>query len=164
MLMKMNQKNETDRHFKSILMAHFILVLHVLLIVGMVLLVIFFRGLINYMPWIFLAGSAAILASGYHFYKRMKREGKTLREMLNAPRLSGTTIEVSFLGGLASLKVGRAENPPLLASNSAGQRRQQLEDPKTVRIRELTGLVDLLENNLITLDEYNKIKQKIFKS
>ncbi|MBU0698448.1 MAG: hypothetical protein ABIK98_09050 [Pseudomonadota bacterium] len=162
--MKFNKINENDRHFKSVLLAHFILVLHVLLITALIFLVIFFRGLINYMLWIFLGGSAAILASGYHFYKRMKREGKTLREMLRSPGLSGTTIEVSFLGGLASFKIGRAENPPLLMSNSAGQRLQQLEDPKTVRIRELTELVRLLETNMITLDEYNKVKQQIFKS
>ncbi len=33
-----------------------------------------------------------------------------------------------------------------------------------MRIRELTELANLLENNLITRDEYNKAKQQIFKS
>ena len=39
-------KKDNDRHFKSVMMAYFILVLHVLLIVGLVMLVIFFRGII----------------------------------------------------------------------------------------------------------------------
>jgi hypothetical protein len=152
-----------NRHFKSVLLAYFILVLHVLLIAGLVLMVIFFRGMIHYMIWIFLGGTAAILASGYHFYRRMKRDGKTLREILSSPRLSGRTVEVSLLGGLASFKVGKSDKTPALSSDSTGQYRPQLEDPKAIRLRELTELVRLLENNMITLDEYNKAKKQIFK-
>jgi len=152
-----------DKHFKSILIAYFILVLHVLLIAGLIVLVIFFRGIIHYMIWIFLGGTAAILASGYHFYKRMKKDGKTLREILSSPRLNGRTVEVSLLGGLASFKIGKSDNIPALGSNSTGQHRPQLEDPETIRLRELAELVRLLENNMITLDEYNKVKKQILK-
>ena len=144
-------------------MAYFILVLHVLLIVGLVMLVIFFRGIVNYMIWIFIGGSAVILASGYHFYKRLQKDGKTLQEMMSSSRLGSRPIEVSFLGGIASFKIGRPGSTPALSSEAAGQPLQQLEDPATVRIRELTELVRLLEDNLITLDEYNKIKQQILK-
>ena len=77
--MTLIKKEKEESHFKSVLMAYLILVLHVVLITGLVLLVIFFRGIINYMIWIFLGGTAAILASAYHFYKRMKMEGKTIR-------------------------------------------------------------------------------------
>ncbi|MBW1751956.1 MAG: hypothetical protein JRJ46_02385 [Deltaproteobacteria bacterium] len=144
-------------------MAYFILVLHVLLVAGLVILVIFFRGIINYMIWIFIGGSAVILASGYHFYKQLKRDGKTLREMMSSSRLGSSPIEVSILGGIASFKIGRPDSTPVLSSEAAGQPRRQLEDPATVRIRELTELVRLLEDNLITLDEYNKVKQQILK-
>ncbi|MBU0986412.1 MAG: hypothetical protein KKH68_04080, partial [Proteobacteria bacterium] len=132
------KKNNDDQHLKSVLLAHFILVLHVLLIAGLVLLVIFFHGIINYMLWIFIGGSAAILASGYHFYKRMKREGKTLREILSSPRFSGRTVEISVFGGLASFKIGSSENMPVLPRDLSAQYRLQLEDPDTARIRELT--------------------------
>jgi len=144
-------------------MAYFILLLHVLLVAGLVLLVIFFRGIINYMIWIFIAGSIVILASGYHFYKRMKEEGKTLREILSSPQLSGRTVEVSILGGFASFKIGRPDNVPLLNSDSFGQHQQQLEDPNTIRTKELTALVHLLQNDMITLEEYNKAKRQILK-
>lgn len=143
-------------------MAYFILVLHVVLIAGLVLLVIFFRGIIDYMIWIFIGGSAGIIALSYHFYKRMKMEGKTLREMLSSPKYSGRTVEVSFLGGLASFKIGRSSNAPALGSDASGQFKQ-LEDPDEVRTRELSELVRMLEKNLITLDEYNKFKEQIFK-
>jgi hypothetical protein len=161
--MAFDKISEEDKHFKSVLMAYLILVLHVLLIAGLVMLVIFFRGIINYMLWIFIGGSAVILASGYHFYKQLQKDGKTLREMLSSSRLGSSPIEVSFLGGIASFKIGRPGSTPALSSDAAGQPLQQLEDPATVRIRELTELVRLLEDNLITLDEYNKVKQQILK-
>jgi hypothetical protein len=127
-------------------------------------MVIFFRGIINYMIWIFLGGLIAIIVSGYHFYKRMKTEGKTLREILNTYRHSGRSVEVSFLGGLASLKIGgEHHNPPALNSNPSDHIKQ-LEDPESIRYKEFSELVRLLEKNLITLEEYNKFKDEIFKS
>lgn len=162
--MAFKTKEKEDKHFKSVLMAYFILVLHVILIAGLVLMVIFFRGIINYMIWIFLGGLIAILASGYHFYKRMKMEGKTLREILNSHRYSGRSVEVSVLGGLASLKIGGAHhNPPAIDTNHSGHL-PQLEDPESIRYKEFSELVRLLENDLITLEEYNKFKEQIFKS
>lgn len=161
--MAFNKTSEENKHFKSVLMAYFILVLHVLLIAGLVMLVIFFRGIINYMLWIFIGGAAIILASGYHFYKRLQKDGKTLGEMMSSSRLGSSPIEISFLGGIASFKIGRPGSTPALSSEAARQPLQQLEDPATVRVRELTELVRLLEDNLITLDEYNKVKQQILK-
>jgi len=145
-------------------MAYFILVLHVILVAGLVLMVIFFRGIINYMVWIFLGGLIAILASGYHFYKRMKREGKTLREILNSHRYSGRSVEISVLGGLASLKIGGTHNTPLALDTHSSGYRPQLEDPESIRYKEFSELVRLLENDLITFEEYNKFKEQIFKS
>jgi hypothetical protein len=162
--MVLKNKEKESQYFKSVLMAYFILVLHVALVAGLVIMVIFFRGIVNYMVWIFLGGLIAIIASGYHFYKRMKMEGKTLRKILNTYRDSGRSVEVSFLGGLASLKIGGEDHrPPALNSSSTGHIKQ-LEDPDSIRIKEFSELVRLLENNLITLEEYNKFKEKIFKS
>lgn len=161
--MAFKKKIEDDKHFKSVLMAYCILLLHVLLVAGLVLLVIFFRGIINYMVWIFLAGSIVILASGYHFYKRMKEDGKTIRDILSSPRLSGRTVEVSILGGLASFKIGRPDNVPLLNDASARPHQKQLEDPAAIRTKELTELVRLLQDDMITLEEYNKAKRQILK-
>ena len=161
--MAANQKEKESRHFKSVMMAYFILVLHVVLVAGLVMMVIFFRGIINYMTWIFLGGLIAIIASGYHFYKRMKMEGKTLREILNSRRFGGRTVEVNLLGGLASFKISGSNDPAALDTASSGQFKQ-LEDPDVIHNREFSELVRLLENNLITLDEYNRFKEQILKS
>jgi hypothetical protein len=91
-------------------------------------------------------------------------EGKTLQEILNTYRNSGRSVEISFLGGLASLKIGgEHHNPPALNSSSSGHIKQ-LEDPESIRNKEFSELVRLLEKNLITFEEYNKFKEQIFKS
>ena len=100
------EKNRGEGLFKSVMLAYFVLVLHILLIVGLGLLVIFFRGIVQYMIWVFLFGFIAILGSFYYFYRRMKAEGRSLREMLRSPLFLDRPVEVSLLGGLASFKVG----------------------------------------------------------
>ena len=163
MFFKKKKKNE-DGLFKGVMTAYFIVVLHVLLIAGVGLLVIFFQGIINYMPWILLGGSALIIATVYLFYRRIKKQGMTLRETLNSPMFHGRTVEVSLLGGLASVKVGGGSGgAPALENNSSTQY-LQLADPASVRLKELTELANLLEKNLITLDEYNEFKQQILKT
>ncbi len=147
---------------KGIFMAYAILVLHVVLLMGLGFLVFFFRGVIVYMGWILVGGIGAIAGSAYYFYRRMKREGKTLKEMLKTPLLNGRSVEVSIFGGLASLKIGRPGDRPLL-ENSGVENSRLLEDPSTTGIRELRELVKMLEDGLISLEEYNQAKQRLFK-
>lgn len=149
-----------DGLFKGVMLAYFVLALHVLLMVMLALLVFFFRGIIQYMVWIFLAGGAAICGSGYYFYKKMKSEGKTVREMLKTQLLNGRPVEVSLLGGLASFRVGPPSRQKQLEEGDYGSVRQ-LEGPDTLRIREITELARLLENNLITREEYDRAKKQL---
>jgi hypothetical protein len=79
--------------------------------------------------------------------------------MMNSPLFKGREVEISLLGGLASLKVGKPRH--LLLENYHGEIKQ-LEDPDSVRFKELNELVRLFENNLITLEEYNQAKKQIF--
>ena len=71
------QKNK-EHLFKSVFVAHVILVLHILVIAALGCLVLFFRGIVIYMPWIFLIGTALIAGSGYLLYRKMKKEDKSL--------------------------------------------------------------------------------------
>lgn len=156
-------KKDGDGLFKSVFLAYMILALHVLLFAGLALLVLFLRGIVQYMIWIFLGGSALVFASAYVFYKRMKAEGKGLRDMLKSPLFQGRAVEISLLGGLASVKVGQPQILPALDSGS-GRKTAQLEDPETIHIRELSELARLLESDLITREEYNQAKAKLFAS
>jgi hypothetical protein len=153
---------EKNGLLKSVLIAYMILALHVLLIAGLGLMVLFFRGFVQYMLWIFLGGAALIGYSAYRFWKRMKAEGKTLAEMLSSPGFRGRSVEVSLLGGIASIKVGAPEGRRLLPlEDEGGHAPRQLEDPETARIRELSELARLLEQNLLTRQEYDAAKERL---
>jgi len=161
--MRFGSNKENPGMVKSVMLAYLVLLLHVLLIAGLGVLVIFFSGIIHYMFWIFLFGSAAIAVSGYLFYRRMKAEQMTLREVLQAPMFKGRDVEVSLLGGFASFRVGSGNDLPAIEHRGPDVNRQ-LEDPETLRQRELNTLLHMLEKNLISLDEYKRAKQDLMKS
>jgi hypothetical protein len=156
-------KKESDGLLKSVLMAYLVLALHVLVIAMICILVIFFRGIVNYMLWVFLAVTLLILASGYYFYRRMRAEGKNLREMMRSPLFAGRSVEVSFLGGFASIRLNQPGDPmpPAIEATASPL---QLEDPETQRIRQLTELAKLLEKDLISREEYDSAKQQLLNS
>lgn len=150
--------------FKGIMMAYTILVLHVILAALVGCVVLFFRGITEYMVWILIGCSALILFSGYYFFRRIRQEGRSLRDTLNSPMFNGRSVEISFLGGFASFKIGGSpvNMGPTLGMSDTFEPFRQIEDPATVRIRELKELARMLENNLITLDEYNQTKKELF--
>ncbi|MFZ5572228.1 MAG: SHOCT domain-containing protein [Thermodesulfobacteriota bacterium] len=158
--MKTTKTRDLPGLFKSIFMAHFILFLHVFLIAGLGFLVLFFRGIVFYLPWIFFGGAVILGGAGYLIYRRLKNEGKTVKEIISLPVFRGRSVEVSLFGGLASLKVSAPQNLPILDSDIIDAK-GQLEDPTSIPVRELTELLTLLDKKLITIEEYNKAKQKL---
>ncbi len=157
------KKKESDGLLKSVILAYTILTLHVLVIAGLGLLVLFFRGIVNYMLWIIIGGTLILLAFAIYFYRRMKAEGRTLREILKSSTFGDRAVEVSVLGGLATLKIGKPNYPPALEAGPS-HTMPQLEDPETARIRELKELAHLLETKLITKEEYDQAKKDLFKT
>jgi predicted membrane metal-binding protein len=157
------KKKEGDGLFKGVLLAYFILALHVLLIAGVAVLVLFFRGVVNYMLWIFLGGIALIGWAVFYFFRRMRAEGRSLREMLKNPIFSGRSVEVSILGGMATLKLGRPSRMPAIDHEAAGDipRLEGPEIPRRREVSELAELARLLEKDLITVEEFNKAKQNL---
>ncbi|MGD9310828.1 MAG: SHOCT domain-containing protein [Desulfosarcina sp.] len=150
---------------KSVLLAYLILALHVLLIAGLAILVLFFRGVVNYMPWIVLGGIAIVALSGFLFMRRMRAEGKSLRETLKNPVFRGRSVEVSLLGGMATVKLGQPTQQQAIGHDAAIDV-PRLEDPDTSinrDVSELTELARLLEKDLITVDEFNRAKRQLLK-
>lgn len=149
--------------FKGIFMAYSILLLHVVLLAALGCLVLFFRGVVQYMFWIFLGGSAMIIYSGFRIYRRMKQERKNLRSLLSLPEMRNRSVEVSLLDGFASVRVGRDQGGSgvLTLPPDAYHTVPQIESRPPSRVRELTELARLLENQMITLDEYNRTKAQL---
>ena len=160
--MQLKTNKKSDGLFKSIFLAHLILFLHLLFFAALGILVVFLSGVMQHMLWILLGGMAVVLLSGYLFYRRLRKEGKTLGEILRSPVLAGRSVEVSLLGGMATLKL---ENPgePLQSGAIEGNLRPplQLEDSRLTRIREINALAQLMEKQLITPDEFEKAKQQL---
>jgi hypothetical protein len=94
----------------------------------------------------------------------MVREGKQLRDMLALPALKGRTIEVSILGGMASLRLENPGNTSIDQRPRLTEHSGHLIDSGNYQLRELSELADLYNKNLITLDEYNKFKTKLIDS
>ena len=165
--MKAAARDKTGGGFeltKGVFMAYLILLLHVLLIAGLGLMVLFLRGFVTYMLWIFLGGSAALILSAYVFFRRLRAQGKRLGDVLNSANFRGRPVEISFLGGLASLRVGQPGGRMEELDNAVAIPPLQLEDEDSARTRELTELAKLYKNDLITLDEYNLAKRQLLKT
>ena len=153
----MNQQSE-HTIYKNILAAFLILLIHVLLVGGIGVLILFFYGIVNHLIWVIL-GISCISGGGAWLYHRLKSDVKAIRN-ITGESLKGRTIEASFLGGVANFKISD--------SGSAGDRRQitstrtrQLSAPDADAMDSLADLARLYEKNLISRDEYERAKKKI---
>lgn len=160
-MFKKRSKSDPDGLFKGVVVAHSILLLHLLMIAGLGLTIVFLTGLAHYMGWIVLSGMAILCLSAYLFYRRLRKEGKSLGEALRTPLFQGREVEIRLLGGFASLKLGKPSQQPIESGNDEPP--LQLESPDRVRIREIAELAHLLEKNLITREEYDQAKRQLFR-
>jgi len=156
------EKNK-DGMMKGLLVAQVILLGHVVLVCAIFFVMVFFQGVVRYMPWIFLAGGAIIAFIIWRIYAKMKREHKNLGDILRDPMFEGRSIEISFMGGAMQLKLGMPAAPLLIEDANPGAARQNETRP-ALQVRELTALAVLFERKLITEDEYNKAKSDLLSS
>lgn len=157
------KKSDSEGMFRRVLLAYAILILHVVLLAAIVLLVIFLHGVTTHLLWIFVGGAALLGASAYFFYRRMQAEGRTLKEMLASPLFGGRSVEVSLLGGLATFKIGRPDETRWLQHGPQTPLRR-LEGPVDTPVDDLSELARLYENNLLSPEEYQRAKDRIFKA
>ncbi|MGD9262428.1 MAG: hypothetical protein PVG44_18445, partial [Desulfobacterales bacterium] len=65
-------KNQGENLFKAVIMTHLILFFHLLIIVAIVLMVIFFRGITQHMLWIFLGVTVFFVLTGIFIFWRIR--------------------------------------------------------------------------------------------
>ncbi len=160
-MFKNKTKRDHDGIFKGVVLAHSILVLHLLMIAGLGLTIVFLTGLAHYMGWIVLGGMMILTISGYLFYRRIRKEGRSVGEALRTPLLQDREVEIRLLGGFASLRLGKPGAQPV--EGGAYEPPLQLESPESVHIREIAALARLLEKNLITREEYDQAKRQLLR-
>ncbi|MEA3464997.1 MAG: SHOCT domain-containing protein [Thermodesulfobacteriota bacterium] len=143
---------------KNIFVGYFVLILHVLILALLVVFIIFFRGLVVYMPWILGGGLVLLILSGVWFYLRLKKGQRSLKETMSGNVPQNRPVEISLLGGLAAVRLGTSGNG---SRQYGAESPLQLEDPETSRLRSLDRLMEMYNKELISKEEFALLKQDV---
>ena len=143
----------------GVMIAYFILILHVVLIALIGLVVIFLGGVAGYLLWIVIGGTLLISGSAFWFYRRMKKQGRELRDTLNSDIFQGKAVEVSLLDGLVAFRVGGRQSSQTLIEATAQP--LQLEAPESDPLQKLSELAQMYDKGLISREEFERYKQAL---
>ena len=158
----MKREKNSPTLLGSVMLAYFIVLLHVLIVAGLGVLILFFRGVVEHMPLILLGGLSIVCASAYYLFRRFKSQGRSLRDAVNSPLFRGKSIEISLLGGLASIRINSNNGDTTPPAIDAGNGPPLLEDGETKRIRELVDLARSLENDHTNQKATEKTGRNLF--
>jgi hypothetical protein len=136
----MKNNNEFSGLFRGVMIGHLILLMHVLLLGFIGVLVVFFNGLMTYLPLILILGLVLACAGAYFLFRWMKARGKRLQDIMKSSALSGKSVEISLLGGVASIKIDSRGKEDALPAIEPSARNPLKSDRKPARIIELPEL------------------------
>ncbi len=158
----MKSTNEDNRSiYTSVFFIALVLLLHVALIAGLILSVVLFKGIYDLRWWILAAGLVLIAGSGYFFYRRVKAGKRRLRDIMNDPAFKNSSLEISLMGGMATLRIAHQDNQPRLVEIPHEETVKQLPHSSSPQLSELAELNRMLEQGLITKEEFLRLKQDI---
>lgn len=148
---------------KNIFSAYLILILHVGLLAGVGIIIIIFKGLYQYLPWVIAGSGIVVVFMAWFFYTRVKQSSSTIKEILSMPQFQNSTTEIKLLGGLASFKLEPKErNQVLLEYDGNQSRHPPLLESDIIRTEQkILKLSALFEKGVITREEFQKAKQDI---
>lgn len=146
--------------FRSVLFGYLVLLLHVLLILGLGLAVVLIKGIYDFRWVIFIGGLLVLGGSAYFVFLRLQDIKQGLRDAMNDPALRDRNLEISLFGGMASFKLGQTGDPTKLIETDPSGAVPQLEPPRD-QVKQLADLARLLEEGLISRDEFERLKQEL---
>ena len=161
----MTSKNSNDSGLpRGIYIASIILLLHIVLLAVIGSIIILFKGIYQYLPWIMGGGGLLITATVWILYQRMKNNSSDIKEILSMPQFQNREVEVKFLGGMASFKIAPETNQQTLIEHHAlnNSNTPMIEnglnkkEEKIFRMKELFKKEDLMDKK-----EFEKAKQDI---
>lgn len=151
-----------DSLTKGVLLAFVILAFHVGMLLLVALLIVFFGFIIQYFVWILLFIGVVVAGSiGYILYS-LKKQSSGIAEVLTMPEFRGKNVELRLFGGLASVKITDTQDSSSMLEHDGASQIKYLESPDSTRVRDLSELARLLENDLITREEYQQAKEEVF--
>ncbi len=160
--MQINEEQNRSM-FSSVVVIALIILFHVALIVGLISSVILFKGIYDLRWWILGIGLLLVIGSGYYFYRRAKAGKRRLRDIMNDPAFQNRSVEISLMGGMATLRVGHQDHhqQPRMIDVGPDAEIKQLPAPSSHKIAELSELNRMLEQGLITKEEFMRLKRDI---
>ncbi len=147
--------------FSGVVLAYLVLILHILLMVGLGITVVLIKGIYDFRWLFFIAGLALLAGSGYYFYHYFKAHKQKISDLISDPAFNDRTLEISLMGGMATLKLGHKDDSIKLIAAEEDVQIKQLESPKSVQIKELSELIRMLDDELITREEFLRLKKEI---
>jgi len=144
----------------GVFLAYSIIILHALIIALLFMLIIFFRGIVHYILWITMAGIALTFISGLYFFRKLKKNSQKLKDILSDPAFAGRTLEIGFFGGAAVLKLNPQMDQPIALGYEPTKALPLLNDNDNT-VSDLKHLGSLLAQNLITRDEFDRLKNEL---
>ena len=159
----MTEKKEKEGLFRSIFIAHIILLLHIVLLAIAGVTVVLFRGVYHYLPWIMGAIGILVILTAIFFYRRMRTGASDIKSILSMPEFRDRSIQIKLMGGLASVKVDAPKSGafPIDHQLPGGPPMAQIEEKTQSIEAQIVALTDLYEKNLITKDAFLKAKQEL---
>lgn len=158
--MKLNDE-QNKNFFSGVVLAYLVLLLHILLMIGLGVTVVVIKGIYDFRWLILIAGIALIGGSSYYFYHYFKVHKQKLSDLMSDPAFSNRTLEISLMGGMATVKLGHRDDSIKLIRADGETEVKQLEYPESSQIKELSKLTQMLDDELITREEFLRLKQNI---
>ena len=156
-----NNQNQNKTIFNGVFLGYAVLLLHVALILGLGVAVVLIKGIYDFRWVILVLGLALVGGSAWLFFKRLDQSKRSLRDAMNDPALRDRTLEISLFGGMASVKLGHKDQQVQMIEADSSSQPRLLAAPKTSQVQELGELAKMLENDLITREEFTRLKEKI---
>ncbi|MCK5913618.1 MAG: hypothetical protein KAG12_07040 [Desulfuromusa sp.] len=147
--------------FNGVMLGYLVLALHVLMIIGLGITVVLIKGIYDFRWLIFIAGFALLGGSAYYFYHYFREHKQRISDLMSDPAFNDRTFEISLMGGMATLKLGHKDDSIQLIGADGENQIRQLEAPKSIQIQELSELSRMLDDELITREEFLRLKKEI---
>lgn len=149
--------------FASLLAAHVIIILHILVLAALGTIIILFGGVYHYLPWILGGIAVLLLLTFWTFYRQVKNKSSELHQILSLPQFQDRNVELKLLGGLVSINVQKPETETIDVGHQlpAGSSTPMLEESTNRIQHQLDALTALHEKEIITKEEFDRAKQEL---
>ena len=158
-------KDKKNPLLSGVMAGYLILLAHLLLIIILATAVVFIQTMAAYIEYVQAGGLLLIIGSAVFFYRLLKQNGKQILNTLKNPTFQGQNIEVSLLGGLASVSINNPEKSQQLMLDKLTPTIQALPEPHVSPAgNELLRLAELFDRDLISKEEFMQLKEEFLTS